>query len=164
MRLAYKLLIVSVFLLVTSSGFAAKHSELDQRLESLKSDFIKFSRQSPAPMHAAKDRILLGFTEKTSVSLSSVSISLNGKKLLQHNYIDTENQSLRAGGLQPLLELDLPQGRHKVLVRYMGNTPDGKTFDQVGSVSVSKSSSKKIIELTVSNKSNSTPSLSKQEH
>lgn len=160
MRLGYKLLIM--LLALPSAAFAGTHADLDRRLQSLKSDFVGLAHQPVA--RSKQDRILLGFTEKTTINLESISISLNGKQVLEHDYQEEENLSLREGGLQPLLNLNLPQGKQQMLVRYKGQTPNGKVFEQSSKVSIAKSSARKIIELTLSNKSNSAPRLGKQEH
>jgi hypothetical protein len=147
---------------MTGVCFAGTHTDLDRRLQSLKSSFVQSAQQ--VPVRSNKDRILLGFTEKTTISLQSISLSLNGQKLLQHAYQENENISLREGGIQPLLDLKLPLGKSQILVSYTGKTPDGKAFEQTSKVSISKSNVRKIIELTLSNKANSAPRLGKQEH
>lgn len=162
MRLGYKLLIILVTLLIEGVVFAGTHADLDRQLQSLKSNFVQLSQQSP--VRSKSDRILLGFTEKTTINLDSISLSLNGQKLYQHSYQESENRSLREGGLQPLANLNIPQGRHQIVFRYKGQTPDGSIFDEVSKVSVSKSTARKVIELILSNKSNSAPRLAKQEH
>ncbi len=162
MRLGYKLFITLLILSVSGTVFAEAKADLDRQLQSLKSSFVQHSQHTP--VKTTMDRILLGFTEKTTISLDKVSLSLNGRPLIQHRYQEDENRSLREGGLQPLHELKIPLGRHQLLVSYKGVTPSGKTFEQATKLSINKSNTRKVIELTFSNKANSAPRLSKQEH
>lgn len=157
MRLVFKLLTTTLLLPMASTVLAASHADLDRRLQLLKSDFVTLSQQ--APVRSSQDRMLLGFTEKTSLSLQSITLSLNGQQLLKHDYEESENRSLREGGMQPLLDVKLPLGKSQMLVQYKGRTPDGQSFEQTSKFTISKSNTKKIIELTLSNKANSAPRL-----
>ena len=64
---------------------------------------------------------------------------MNGQQIFFHDYVASENQALKEGGLQTIANLRLPQGRHQMVLTYSGLTPNGEKFSQASKFSLSKS-------------------------
>ncbi len=159
-------LLLPCFIVIAYAAHATDpgQTDLDQRLRALKTDFVSLARQMDANTAQRGDQILLGVGEKSTIALQSVALQLAGQTIYSHQYLESENRSLAEGGLQTLVALQLPRGQHDFVLQYTGTTPDGENFRQAASFSVSKAASVKVIELTLKNRGNSEPSLSKREY
>lgn len=140
----------------------AQADALQVQLQQVKSEFAQAAQQLRITP-AAEDRLLLGYTEKTTISLERIELSLNGSRIHTHQYSIQDNAALKQGGLQTLTALKLPAGRHQLTLKYTGTTPDGTTFAEQEQFTVSKSGSAKTLQLTLKNKRNKTPSLAVRE-
>ncbi|QSP96549.1 AraC family transcriptional regulator [Marinobacter salinisoli] len=137
--------------MVISASTAGQASDLDARIDALKSQIYQHSADVFAlqqnVLHPANTKLAVFLTLGTSASLDldSVELYLDGKPVASHLYTSRELGSLENGGVQQLFTGNLANGEHELKAvvagqaandRYVRRESDFRFIKKPGSLSV----------------------------
>jgi len=101
----------------------AGQSSINLQLQSLKQQSLLLDRDLLILEDKIKKPFSIYLSQITDAkfSLETMTVTLDGKVLLKHEYTDRQNEALKKGGAQLLFKGDIAEGPHKLIAYYRSN-------------------------------------------
>lgn len=143
--------------------WAADTAALDKQYQAVAASFVALSRQVQQQSPFSEPVILLGYEPESEFVLESVEMTLDGAKVLSHQYQLIEQSSLAEGGLHTLHQGQLAAGSHKLVLTLKGKTAAGEPFSESSQIGFTVSSGLKGIELSLKDRGKRAPKVVRKE-
>lgn len=128
---------------------------LDEQVQDVKSDVLAIA----AELAGLEERLLypsgtqvslfVSLAEGESLSLDSVSLSIDGEPVARHVYSFKEVEALAKGGVQRIYTGNLRTGSHRVEVVFQGRRAGGADFETSEAFTLDKQAEPKLVGLTI---------------
>jgi hypothetical protein len=136
---------------------------LDEQVQQVKSDVLDIAQELnrleekllyPSGTQVA---IFVSLAKGDLVRLDAVRLQIDGQLVAHHIYSAKELEALRKGGVQRIYMGNITTGDHQLEVLVDGKAESGADFTRTGRFTVRKEVKPKLVGLTVSGPSGSTP-------
>jgi hypothetical protein len=129
--------------------------EVDKEIQAVKQEVLEINREImllEEQLLYPHDQQLLVFvtlSNNGSLDVASISLTLDGKRVSQHAYSQTERAALNQGGAHRLYVGRLENGVHELHVSLAGTSAQGQTILREQSAEFVKGSKQKVMELNI---------------
>ncbi len=129
---------------------------LNKEAEALKQELIKLNQELTAFEQKllyppeVQVSVFLSLSDKTTFRLDSIEISVDDALVASHLYQEDDISALKTGGVQQLYIGSVAPGKHKLSASFNGQGASGSYFRRKKSLTFTKESSARYIQLIVS--------------
>jgi hypothetical protein len=127
--------------------------ELDSEVQAIKEEILEINREilllEQMSLYPPGQQlvVLVSLANGSQVNPDRITLQVDGKIVSHHDYSGSESAALRAGGVHRLYAGRLSDGEHRLELSLSGKLSSNKSFDQQRSVTITKVSGRKTIEL-----------------